>query len=110
MAYVHGHFGSRLKILGVLVRSAPEKAAHLLFMARGGSGPGSARGRNNPQRQYELWLRLLLNSLEWHFRHHLGLPQLRPHSPFTNGELIAWALTTLDELGEPWEGDIPEWE
>ena len=79
-------------------------------MARGGSGPGSARGRNNPQRQYDLWLRLLLNTIEWHFRRHLGLPQDRPHSPFTNGELIAWALTTLEELGEPWEGDIPEWE
>ena len=70
----------------------------------------SARGQNNPQRQYDLWLRLLLNSIEWHFRNYLGLPQDRPHSPFTNGELIAWATQHLEELGEPYEGEIPEWE
>ena len=74
-------------------------------MARG-NNPSPAELENIRKR----WLRLLLNSLEWHFRRLLGLPQLRPHSPFTNGELIAWALTTLEELGEPWEGDIPEWE
>ena len=78
-----------------------------------GSGANSGRKRSehdNDQHIFDRWLHLLITSIAWHFRRYLGLPQTHPHSSLSDGELIAWAFTTLEELGEPWEGDIPEWE
>ena len=77
------------------------------FMARGGSG--HQRGPESAERIRERWERLLIISLEWHFRRFLGLPPNRPphwRPPLTDRELEHWAY--FSHGLNPWEWEEPE--
>ena len=83
-----------------------------------GSGNDSGRKRSahdNEQHQLDQWTYWLIISREYHFRRFLGLPPLHTWTPrgtpwrppLNEGELVYWATTTLEQLGEPYEGEIP---